>query len=257
MQAIQIEKDVRKVLATGRAEGDRFYFPEGPPLERGLYERVNKTLKLIGGGKWKGGRVGAHVFDRDAEDLVEAAILTGSFVNEKKEFQFFETPRPVAERMIELAELRPRQMILEPSAGKGAIARVIIERMPEGCSLLVCEKNQFMLALLAKEGYHLVGFPSYDFLQYHPTGAQHVFDRIIQNPPFSKRQDALHALHAYTCLPSGGRLVTAMNSGILFRKDAEYEQVRSLAGYTEELPRGTFRESGTDISVVLVVIDKP
>ena len=44
---------------------------------------------------------------------------------------YFPTPRDIVERMVTLADIRPGNTILEPSAGKGSIADVISEQYPE------------------------------------------------------------------------------------------------------------------------------
>lgn len=249
---VKIPEDVLTVLASGRVEGGRFYYPEGSPLDRDVFKRVDKTLKQIGGGGWKGGKVAAHVFEREVEGLIEGALLTGEFTDEKREFQFFETQRAEAERMVERADLRPGLSIKEPHGGRGALARVIRELMPLGCTLCVGEINPQMRAELERQGFNMTGD---DFLL-----SRGLFDRIIQNPPFSNRQDARHVLHAFDCLAPGGRLVSVMSAGIKFRKDGEYERVRELVarrqGSVEDLPRGVFKASGAVVSTVLVTIQK-
>jgi len=255
---VNIPDEVLSILKRSRVEGDKLYLPR-EQLERGLYEQVNKALSKLGG-KWKGGKVRAHVFDRDVSEVIQTAVGVGSFIDEKKEFQFFETPRAVAERMIELADLRPGQMILEPSAGMGKLAHIIQQQMPEGCSLCVCEVNPFMRLRLESAGFRVAAFPGFDFLRYEPHGAQYVFDRIIQNPPFSKGQDAEHLIHAFYCLAPGGRLVSVMSAGITFRQDTAYREtasvVRDFGGSIEELPAGSFKESGTNTRAVIVTLNK-
>ena len=50
----------------------------------------------------------------------------------KREYQFFPTPRAVAERMCEMAEIDSASEVLEPSCGNGQLADVIWEHLPAG-----------------------------------------------------------------------------------------------------------------------------
>lgn len=253
---VNIPTDVLNVLAQSRVEGDRLYLPP-EQLDRKVYEGVRKTLGLLRG-TWKSGKVSAFVFDRDVSEVIPAVVAAGKFVDEKKAFQFFETPRAVAERMVELADLRPGLNIFEPSAGHGALAHVIRERMPEGCELYVSDIQADMRDALRDAGFKVCGFDDYNFLTYSPFFA---CDRIIQNPPFAKSQDAEQLIRAFELLPSGGRLVSAMSAGITFRQDAVYREVTSMVrdfgGSIEELPAGSFKESGTNTRAVIVTLSKP
>jgi hypothetical protein len=252
---VNIPDEVLSILRESRVEGDKLYLPP-TQLDRGLYEQVNKVLAKLGG-KWKGGKVRAHIFDRDVKEVISDALSKGKFVDEKKEFQFFETPQIVAARMVKLSNLRSGLNIFEPSAGKGALASVIREQMPEGCTLYVADSNPAMRTALCDSYFKVCGFDDYDFLDYSPFFA---CDRIIQNPPFSNGQDAKHLLRAFELLAAGGRLVSVMSAGITFRETAVYREAASLVrdfnGSIEELPTGAFKESGTNVKAVIVTVNK-
>ena len=83
------------------------------------------------------------------------------------------------------------------------------------------------------------------------------FDAIVMNPPFSKSQDAKHILHAYSLLSPGGKLVSAASSAVKNREGAAYAKLRSLSPKFLELPAGSFREFGTMVNTVVVVLEKP
>ena len=72
-----------------------------------------------------------------------------------------------------MAGIKKGETILEPSAGKGAIARYIMD-----CDCV--ESNEENRKYLSKHGYNLVGN---DFLTFNQE-----YDVIIANPPFSKQQ---------------------------------------------------------------------
>ena len=74
------------------------------------------------------------------------------------------------------------------------------------------------------------------------------------NPPFTRNQDLLHLAHALRCLKRpGGRLVA-----ILLGNTERSQFAETLTGLRydlEQLPAGTFRESGTDVKTVLLTVE--
>lgn len=91
------------------------------------------------------------------------------------------------------------------------------------------------------------------------------YDRIIMNPPFSKRRDAEHVRHAYSLLKPGGRIVAIMGEGVFFGQDAKAQDFRdwleSVGGTSEKLPSGAFMDASlpvnTGVNARMVVIDRP
>ena len=176
-------------------------------LDRKLYVRVNKILAALGG-KWNR-KAKAHLFDNDAQDLVDAVILTGEVILPEN-FDYFPTPPAIAEKLFEVADLQPDHIALEPSAGGAAIAGPLakivkrvdcIEQVPSAAAELRTEFDSVIEA---------------GFLDV-PQSPD--YDRIVMNPPFSKRQDIHHVLHAAGFLKPGGRLVSVMAAGVTFRDD--------------------------------------
>lgn len=166
---------------------------------------------------------------------------------------YFPTPRAVVRRMLDHAAIRPGMLILEPSAGAGNILDSIAADEP-GARLVALEQHHALAAIIKAKGYEV---DHCDFTEREPEA---VFDRVIMNPPFENGQDAAHVRLAYAHLKPGGRLVAIMSPGPFFRSD---ERSRSFRRWFEEsggekydLPAGSFKESGTDVATVLVVIGK-
>lgn len=233
---VTIEPSVIAVLEAGELRDGKYFLPG--QLDRKMYEAVNKVLVLMGG-KWNKSAK-SHVFDRNPADVLENTIRTGCIFDEKKAFQFFETPEHAVDRMMDLAEVKDGDLALEPSAGRGAIAR----RLRAFTSRVVAiELNPRMAeGLRTHNPSYAVGCADFLTLTYE-TG----FDKIVMNPPFSLQQDIKHIRHASKLLAPGGKLVAICGNGPR-QKDA----LRPLARTWEELPRGTF--SDTEVSTVMLTI---
>ncbi|QRY31205.1 class I SAM-dependent methyltransferase [Variovorax sp. PDNC026] len=220
-------------------------------LDRKTYTAVNGVLEAVGG-RWDR-KAKAHLFSCDADDALEQILLTGEVLTTKtkqQEFGFFETPDAIARRAVAAAQLQPGALVLEPSAGHGAIARLLraagatvrcIEFLPENVSELVSQGFDVQEA---------------DFLTVAPTA---IYDRVVMNPPFAKHADIKHVTHTLQFLKPGGRLTSIMSNGPTFRTDrrtVEFNDlIRSLGGTVEQLPEGAFKASGTMVNTIMVTAE--
>jgi len=168
---------------------------------------------------------------------------------------FFPTPDVLSQRVAEEADLEPGQLVLEPSAGLGDMARVVEAHEP-GIRLHVGEFHETLRGVLEDQDREIV---SRDFLAYNPGP---IYDRIVQNPPFESRQDIDHVLHAYDLLKPGGRLVSIISAGPMYgnsKKDRAFRTWLDEVGWSEKLPEGAFKKAtrSTGVQTYLVVVDKP
>jgi len=253
----KIKEEILNILRSGKYENGIFYLPQ-IQLDRKIYLEVNKVLENAGG-KWNRKAEG-HIFQLDPSKLWKA-IEIGETVDEKKLYQFFETPKEIARQIIKLADIRDEMTILEPSAGHGAILEELDKSLDIG---LVCiEIDPEKCKVLEEKGYQV---ECGNFLDYSEEKCGmdikfclSDFDRIIMNPPFTKGQDADHVLHAYDLLADGGRLVSIMSWSVTFNQQGRYKKVRELIekdGEIIELDDEVFKESGTKIKTCLVIINK-
>lgn len=246
---MKINESTLKILGQCRTEGNILFLPD-VKLDRAEYQAVNKVLEMLGG-KWNRKAKG-HIFDYDPEEAIEAAIISGDVEDTKKVFQFFPTPRIVAETLCDLAELDENSIVLEPSCGKGNIADVILERKP---AILECvELNTEMKKYLDEKPY-TVHYG--DFLEYE---SDTIYNRIVMNPPFTKHQDIKHVMKAFELLADGGILVAVMSPSPFFRTDKISVDFRNFIDEHNadviEIPEGSFKESGTTIRTCIVKIKK-
>lgn len=169
---------------------------------------------------------------------------------------FFPTPNSVIDIMLDYAGDIEGKIVLEPSAGHGAIA----ERLrAAGADVCCIEMNSRLRDILTLKNFELV---ERDFLEYE---AERDIDLIIMNPPFEKLADIDHVNHALKLLPEGGKLISVMGESVFFNSNTKAENFRAkldeLGAEVIELG-DAFKEKGagrirtTGARSRLVIIDK-
>jgi len=215
-------------------------------LDRKSYEAVNKALEAMGG-KWNKSAK-AHLFATDPRPSVEGLIDNGALTVTTIRDGFFETPVELAKRMVQLAKIKAGDKCLEPSAGLGRIA---YELQRAGGAVYCVEQNADRCKEMAGLLVECADFMDWD----SPIG----FDAVVMNPPFENLQDIAHVRKAYEHLNADGILVAIMGESAFFRNDKAAQDFRSwlnaIGGVSEQLPEGTFKESGTMARSRLVIID--
>jgi len=248
---MRVSPEVLAVLDRATCEGRALSLLALGQLDRKLYADTDKVLRAAGG-KWSR-PARAHLFDGDAAEAVEPILLTGEVISVRQELQQFYTPPALARRVIEEARIAPGMMVLEPSAGLGALAA---EALLAGGAVDCVELDPRNVRILCSTPYASV--VERDFLR---QGASRSWDRVVMNPPFTRGQDIRHVNHARNFLKPGGRLVAVMSAGFTFRNrgiDLEFRDDLTRIGATvERLPAGSFRSAGTDVNACLVTIDMP
>jgi predicted RNA methylase len=243
-----------EVLARCTTTGDAVIVPEA--LERSTYDAVNRTLVALGG-RWNRKRK-AHVFapGRPVAELLAAALASG--VTERTLTGYFPTPVPLARELVAVADVRAEHLVLEPSAGRGAIASVLAQIVaPE--QLYLVELDGAHHPTLEQAGFKAPQLIAGDFLTTREL--PEAFDRIVMNPPFEDQQDVRHVLRAYELLATGGRLAAIMSASLDFRGTKPARQLRELvdacpSATITENPRDAFKESGAAVESVIVTLTK-
>ena len=206
---MKIKDDVLNVLRSSTVDEDtNTLFLPPSQLDRKLYVDVNKCLESIGG-KWNK-KVKGHVFDHSPSEDLDEMITTSEWTDKKKEYQFFATPKEIVIRMIELAQIKKGELLLEPSAGDGAI----LDFFPKNNPYVAIELMDDNCKKLRDKGYSV---SKGDFLNWTPENKA---DKVVMNPPFTKQQDVQHISHAWKCLVKGGMLVSIVSESPFFRENS-------------------------------------
>lgn len=240
MSDVRLIPEVRDILERSVIEGNILTLPPGQ-LERKLYEAVNKVLVNCGG-KWNRGKAG-HVFSSDPRELLGLSLSNGVAIDQKKKFQSFYTPAALAEELVIQVGVEGLR-VLEPSAGGGAIVEACLKF---GATQVDCVelREECREKLIGRGRAVTIG----DFLALE---VYQQFDRIIMNPPFAKNQDVKHVEHALKFLKPGGKLIAVMSPN---QDRPGFKRLLDRGASVRQLPRDTFKESGTAIAAAVLDIE--
>jgi Methyltransferase small domain len=174
------------------------YALDVPQMERNQYEEFKTVLKALKG-EWTGK---THLFDYDPTRLLNEVIAAGK-VPKTNPYHFHETPEPEIDTLFELIGLPEGDewelSLLEPSCGRGAIARKLRQRLPNS-NLDVVEIDPFNQEKLRFDAFNLIGS---DFLETHFSKR---YDFILSNPPFDGTAYIDHIERQFHLLKPHGKL---------------------------------------------------
>lgn len=237
-------------------------------LARPLYAEVDKVLKALGG-KWDR-RAGGHVFTADPSDALDEVIATGVLASAKTPNQragFFPTPGWLAVDLADRLKITSKDFVLEPSAGLGALVKEILAR---GASCLAVEYDEARARTIRDVPRGDDGdlwIHTGDFMEvtqeFILAGEDQLPNVALMNPPFLKvglGDHIDHVRHAFELLSPDGRLGAVMPASVKFRQDKRHAAFRawiySHDGDIDDVPEGTFKESGTDVRTVFVTVSR-
>lgn len=238
MAKLKLTPEIVEILRRATIIGKFLYLP-GDQLPRHLYQEIDKALQNLGG-KWDT-KTKAHRFIADPSCKVSQALVSAVALDEKKDRQAFYTPNWLADHLATLATV-PNCSVLEPEAGHGAIATACRKRQAQVCCV---ENNGEAVAYLREQGFETI---EADFLALLPTK---YFDRVVMNPPFARDQDLTHVAHALGWLRPGGSITAILLNNQ--SRQGFLALTTKLQDITiTELPRGTFKESGTSVATLIL-----
>lgn len=198
-----------------------------------LSSKGKDVLLYLGGVNVKGNN---FEFDYDVQPVIKEVCRSG-MIPEQKSHQYYPTPEHIARRVVEWADIKPGEQVLEPSAGQGAIADQITKE-----ALIYCmDISKLHCDVLRAKGYERVQCK--DFLTYQTSIAS--FDAIVLNPPFADGRAESHVKHAAGMLKEGGVLVAVL--------PASYKNKTIVEGMKHEYSELLHNEfQGCSVNVVLL-----
>jgi len=167
---------------------------------------------------------------------------------------YFATSEKLINQMFEYLNVQPGHKFLEPEAGSGGVAD---KARGLGAIVDCCEIWPALRNILELKGHNLIAG---DFLGHEAEYIGADYDRIAMNPPFEKLQDIAHVMKAYYCLNGSGIMTSIMSPGPFYRKDQKCVEFRrwfdQVGGYKIDIEAGEFKQSGTMVSTVMIIIEK-
>lgn len=243
--------EVEDILKHCTLEGNVLKLP-AVQFNKKSYAEAKKWIEKAGG-SWQGGKIQGFTFPFNPERIF-SILKEGKRCNLQQEYQFFETPAEVADWLVMLAGgIHENDTVLEPSAGRGALIKAIHRACPSvtvECYELIPENREFLHSL------DNVIILDEDFTK-DSVGS---YTKIIANPPFSGNQDIEHVRIMYKLLEKGGTLAAITSSHWKIASEKKCVDFRNwleeVHGEVFEIGAGEFKESGTSISTMAVVIRK-
>ncbi|MCK1543355.1 DUF4942 domain-containing protein [Bradyrhizobium sp. 179] len=168
-----------------------------------------------------------------------------------KDLQFFRSTKSVVDRVLYHIDLKDK-LVLEPSCGDGAFLDAI--RNAGGIGFGV-EYDAGRVAMCRAKGHKV---QHGNFLQTVPVEK---FDVVLMNPPFYGRHYAKHVRHALKFLKPGGVLKAVLP--VTARYDhGELDDLIPKPRWScdsawDDLPVGSFSESGTNVNTTILTLYKP
>jgi len=159
-------------------------------------------------------------------------------------FNLFQTPAPIADKMLSLCGSLAGKTLLEPSAGLG---RIIKPALNSG-AIVTAVENSADCAGYLYDNFNNIKLIQKDFLIVDFADK---FDFIVMNPPFKMGIDIKHINHALKFLKKGGKLITLCANG-----PRQNKQLKPLCDYWEVLPDNSFKKEGTSANISLGVFMK-
>lgn len=168
---------------------------------------------------------------------------------------YYATPEPVGMKMVEWADIKPGDKVLEPSSGHGAIARFF----PDQTDVTMVEPS-YDLSQRAALANGTAKIVNSNFEDFHITNK---FDAIVMNPPYGNggKTAIEHVAKAGRHLREGGRIVALIpRGGMADRRLNQFlggEESKGLHLVAKiNMPSSTFERAGTAVNTQVVVLEK-
>lgn len=213
---------------------ENVFFIEGLyAVDKNIIAQAFDILQACGGKRLEYNK---FEFDYDFKQILFDIISSG-YIPDHVAHQYYPTPTPLAERLVNWCEIHESDHCLEPSAGQGAIAKF----MPKFTTCV--EVSTMFCEILKKKGHNVVNG---DFLEWS-KGAE-LFSRICLNPPYDQGRAQAHLTAAANLLKKEGILTALVPSSI--------KNKSPLKGFVyewKEVDQNEFPGVSIDISMVKMI----
>lgn len=216
-----------------------------------LVDKVNRLLASYYG------EVLPDAWETASQDPSRAKRSTSTAVS--ADLQFYPTPAAVAAKLAE--HVRTGDRVLEPSAGEGAIAAAALAAGAGRVDCVEVDPGRVAVLSVRFGRNDRVAVRRANFLELVPDP---VYDVVLMNPPFYGTHYMEHVRHAMQFLKPRGRLLAVLPATVEFGESRAHNEFRTWAarqGWGREfrvsdLPDGSFKESGTNVSTCVLELQR-
>ncbi len=256
---IAISPEVRNILERSRIDGKVLILPT--TMARRDYLQVDRVLQALGACRQR--KHGGHVFEGDPATALATVLEVTTFTAAADRNQLIQTPNEYAEWIARLANVKPGQLALEPSAGFGRLVQPLVDR---GAVVTAIDVDSASIKVLQRLGNNVTAVCA-DFVDWVNRKAEiavggdaGIYDLVAMHPPSARDQDMLHTMLAWHLLKPGGRLFSICSEAA-FHRDSGLSSsfqawLRNIGADVEPIAKETFLPSGTDLPTRLIVATK-
>jgi hypothetical protein len=246
-----IPEPVLAALTKATADGVLITLPQID--DEPTYRLTCRVLTTAGGHRIYGGR---YQFDDAAGG---AAVILNDLLAKGEVWRpadtcFYPTPLPVTRKLLKAAGDINGKQLLEPSAGKGALAIPAAE----AGAIVDCIE---IVPAFTRELESLNRFRSVLCADFTALTPHRSYDVVLANPPMRRGSEIVHFLHAWEFVNPGGVLVSVLTDGTRWRGDRVTRSLRNLLdvyhGVITPLHELSFNSSGAQVHTVTVVLRRP
>lgn len=208
--------------------------------DKSVFDEVKRIVSYCGGhvsGEWV-----AFPYQPEGvlNELAHFAHLPG-----RQSHQYYPTPSDLADKLVAYAQINENDLVLEPSAGQGALA----EKVGACASLDLVEVSTLHCQILEDKQ---LGTSLYkgDFLEFAKKAVSQNkrWDKILMNPPFAQGAYRAHIKAACNLLTNEGAIFAIVPSGVFSRiiVERDFEQV-ALSRHD-----GAFENTSIDVAMIKI-----
>jgi hypothetical protein len=239
MKTLRVSTEVRAAIRNSLIRVGQV-FPPKHPISKEAYAEYKRVMEILEGTWVTGKNYFDFPFHVQLHRVLKRVVTTGEVPLRVQTYQEFLTPTDLADKMAALAIgqlasidlIHPNKaMVLEPSAGRGAIIDALLRRseIPWNWEINAVEiQGRNARAITDDPRVYVVNG---DFLDQRPACGR--YDAVLMNPPFARNAWLLHLEHAIKFLGKNGFLIAVVPS-------------------TANLPALTFIEDKSNVCIIPV-----
>lgn len=195
------------------------------------------------------------------ETIKDGGVSLNAEKARREKDSFFPTPLSIVDKMIEAANIKDKDTVLDSSAGTGRIIHRVIDKYKVYSIALEPDAERFNSLRQDIHSRYQTTFE--DALRYKIMRLEiHGCNKVLINPPFKNDKDIKHLMLSYAFSGDVADIVCIIQENSLhYKREVHkiFEKFIEILGDSIEftkLPSGSFRTEMTTVDTVMVHIKK-